>query len=142
MAACGCVLFVAACATNSEAPEPITDSASIDLDCLLPSNCVNSLSGGSLPPLTYAGDLVSGLAQLRATLRTFPEAVVVRAGPMAIEAIFTTPIGFRDRVHFKIDAAEHRIDYSSRSTFGLFDFGKNRSRMQEFAKRFDRQNAT
>ncbi|MEP7140376.1 MAG: DUF1499 domain-containing protein, partial [Caldimonas sp.] len=54
----------------------------------------------------------------------------------SLEAVFTTPIGFRDLVDFRIDAAAHRIDYRSRSSFGLFDFGKNRSRMTAFAARF------
>ncbi|MEP6509444.1 MAG: DUF1499 domain-containing protein [Gemmatimonadales bacterium] len=35
-----------------------------------------------------------------------------------------------------MDATQHRIDYRSRSRIGLFDFGKNSSRMREFAERF------
>jgi uncharacterized protein (DUF1499 family) len=43
--------------------------------------------------------------------------------------IFTTPAGFRDRVGFAVDPPAQRIDFRSRSTFGLVDFGNNRSRM-------------
>jgi len=75
---------------------------------------------------------------LQTTLATFPEAQVVRSEPLALEVIFTTPIGFRDQVDFRIDAQAQRIDFRSRSLFGLFDWGKNRSRMQEFATRFER----
>jgi len=39
-------------------------------------------------------------------------------------------------VDFQIDPAAERIDFRSRSLLGLFDFGKNRSRMQDFALRF------
>jgi len=39
-------------------------------------------------------------------------------------------------VDFQIDPAAERIDFRSRSLLGLFDFAKNRSRMQDFALRF------
>ena len=40
---------------------------------------------------------------------------------------------------FRIDPDAQRIDFRSRSLFGLFDWGKNRSRMQEFKTRFEQQ---
>ncbi len=79
------------------------------------------------------------MAVLQATLKTFPEATIVRAGPLSLEVVFTTPVGFKDQVDFQIDAQALRVDFRSRSLLGLFDFGKNRSRMQEFAARFDKQ---
>lgn len=48
-----------------------------------------------------------------------------------------TPAGFRDQVDFRIDPQAQRIDFRSRSLFGLFDWAKNRSRMQEFKRRFE-----
>ena len=75
---------------------------------------------------------------LRATLGEFPEAKIVSSDGMTLEAVFTTTLGFRDLVDFRIDAATQRIDYRSRSSFGLFDFGKNRSRMAAFSARFER----
>ena len=88
--------------------------------------------------MRYKGTPVQALAMLQTTLATFPEAQVVRSKALALEVIFTTPIGFRDQVDFRIDAQAQRIDFRSRSLFGLFDWGKNRSRMQEFATRFER----
>ncbi len=99
---------------------------------------MNSLGTGGLVPLRYKGTPVQALAVLQTTLATFPEAQIVRSEPLALEVIFTTPIGFRDQVDFRIDAQAQRIDFRSRSLFGLFDWGKNRSRMQEFATRFER----
>ncbi len=75
---------------------------------------------------------------LRATLAEFPEAQIVSADGLSLQAVFTTPMGFRDLVDFRIDAQAQRIDYRSRSSFGLFDFGKNRSRMTAFSARFER----
>lgn len=65
-----------------------------------------------------------------------PEAKIFHSDVLTTQAIFTTPAGFRDQVDFQIDPASQRIDFRSRSLFGLFDLGKNRSRMEEFSKRF------
>lgn len=111
------------------------------LACTLPSNCANSLGGGALAPLRYTGTAAQGMALLKATLATFTEAKVVASDATALEAVFTTPVGFKDQVEFKLDAQAQQIDYRSRSNLGLFDFGKNRSRMLEFAARFDKQRA-
>ncbi len=134
-------LLLNACATQAQPPRA-TDASEKNrqaLACILPSNCVNSLGTGSLVPLRYAGTPAQALARLQATLATFSETEVVRSEPLALEVIFTTPIGFRDQVNFTIDAQQRRIDFRSRSLFGLFDWGKNRSRMQEFSARFERQ---
>lgn len=134
-------ILLGACAatapTSRSAGAP--DPGSRDLACLLPSNCVSSQSTSDLVPLSYTGTPAQAMALLQSTLATFSEAKVVRVEPLALESIFTTPIGFRDRVEFRIDAPAQRIDFRSRSLFGLFDFGKNRSRMQEFVTRFEQQ---
>jgi uncharacterized protein (DUF1499 family) len=126
-------------------PAPLagsTDEANANraaLACTLPSNCANSLGGGALGPLRYTGTAEQGMALLVATLATFTEAKVATSDATALEAVFTTPVGFRDQVEFKLDAQAQQIDYRSRSNLGLFDFGKNRARMLEFAARFARQ---
>ena len=60
----------------------------------------------------------------------------MRAEGLTLSAVFNTPAGFQDQVDFQIDPVQQRIDYRSRSILGLYDFGKNRSRMQQFAERF------
>lgn len=134
-------ILLGACAATAPTPDatggPGADNP--DLACRLPSNCVSSRGNGSLAPLPYAGTPVQAMAMLQATLKTFPEATVVRSEPLTMEVIFTTPIGFRDQVDFRIDPQAQRIEFRSRSLFGLFDWGKNRSRMQEFKSRFERQ---
>ena len=134
-------ILLGACASTAPTSESVgaSDSGKQELACLLPSNCVNSRGTGDLVPLRYTGTPGQALETLRATSATFPEATAVRAEPLALEFIFTTPVGFRDQVDFRIDVQAQRIDFRSRSLFGLFDFGKNRSRMQEFATRFEQQ---
>jgi uncharacterized protein (DUF1499 family) len=90
--------------------------------------------------MRYQGAPLQALAVLRATLAEFPEAQIVSADGLSLQAVFTTSLGFRDLADFRIDAQAQRIDYGSRSSIGLFDFGKNRSRMTAFSKRFE-QNA-
>lgn len=128
----GAMLLLSACAsTPTDASKAPAQQA---LACSLPSNCVSSVNG--VPPLGFDGTAEQAMERLRATLASFPEARIVRAEGLVLEAVFTTPAGFKDEVVFRVDPALKRVDYRSRSTFGLYDFGKNRSRMQAFAERF------
>jgi uncharacterized protein (DUF1499 family) len=106
------------------------------LSCLHPGNCVNSFSSFGLDALPFEGNGEQAMALLRATLATFPEATIVSSAPLYLEVIFTTTIGFRDQVEFRIDELSQRIDFRSRSKIGLYDFNKNRSRMQSFTASF------
>lgn len=132
-------IVLGGCATADQTRAPENAKEAAELACLLPSNCVSSLGSIGLPPLRYTGSGAQGMAALQATLATFPEAKVIRRSDATVEAIFTTPAGFTDEVAFRIDPSAQRIDFRSRSGFGLFDFGKNRSRMQDFATRFAAQ---
>ena len=125
-------LLLGACTT----PDPVAANNRSTLACALPSNCVDSLGTGGLAALRYGGTPDQALARLEATLKTFAEAQVTRRDALALQVIFTTPLGFRDELDFEIDVAARHIDFRSRSLLGLFDFGKNRSRMQEITLRF------
>ena len=108
------------------------------LPCESPSNCVNSASEG-LSPLVYAGDAALGLALLKATLVHFPEATPTTSGPLRLELIFRTMLGFKDEVVFVLDPAGQKIQFRSRSLLGRYDFGKNRSRMEAVVAQFQAQ---
>jgi uncharacterized protein (DUF1499 family) len=106
---------------------------------MLPSNCVNSSETGGFAPLPYPGTPSQAMGLLQATVKHFPEATVIHSDALTMQVIFTTPMGFRDQVDFRINPQNQRIDFRSRSLFGLFDWGKNRSRMQAFTMRFEQQ---
>ena len=108
------------------------------LPCDSSGNCVNSASEG-LSPLVYAGDAARGLALLKATLAHFPEATLTTSGPLRLELIFRTMLGFKDEVGFVLDPAGQKIQFRSRSLLGRYDFGKNRSRMEAVAAQFQAQ---
>ena len=122
---------LAGCALPADPGAPTATA----LACTLPSNCVSTLDGGA-PPLRFDGDATLALARLNRTLSSYTNARIVRSDALAVDTIFTTAIGFEDEVAFRIDVPQQRIDFRSRSRIGLFDFGKNRSRMREFAERF------
>jgi hypothetical protein len=100
---------------------------------------VTSAGGGGFAALTYQGTPLQAMALLQATLKHFPEATVIHSDALTLQVIFTTPVGFRDQVDFRINSQDQRIDFRSRSLFGLFDWGKNRSRMQSFTMRFEQE---
>jgi uncharacterized protein (DUF1499 family) len=108
-----------------------------ELACPSTPNCVNSLGRGDLAPLTFQGPPAQGMAQLKATLATFEEARLVRSDAASLSAIFTTFLGFRDEVEFRLDSTASTIHYRSRSLVGTYDFGKNRARVQEIKARFE-----
>lgn len=126
---------MSAALTGCALPVDPNAPTSTALACALPSNCVSTLDGGAVP-LSFNGGAAQALARLQRTLAGYPNARIVRSDATAVDTIFTTTVGFEDEVAFRIDAAQHLIDYRSRSRIGLFDLGKNSSRMREFAERF------
>ena len=128
---------VAAYAAPPPAPQAnAADEHRAALACKVTSNCVNSLGTSELGPLHFTGTPKDAMQALHATLAQFPQANIIKADEWSIEAVFTTFLGFRDVVDFRIDANTQRIDYRSRSLVGKYDFGKNHSRMAAFATQF------
>jgi uncharacterized protein (DUF1499 family) len=138
-AAIAAAIVLSACASQAPNSSSVAAANAPELACPLPSNCVNSTGTGGFAPLPYRGTPAQAMALLQATLKDFPEATVVQSDALTMQAIFTTPVGFRDQVDFRINPKDQRIDFRSRSLFGLFDWGKNRSRMQDFTARFAQQ---
>jgi uncharacterized protein (DUF1499 family) len=132
---CGLASMLCACAATPQAPE----ASKSGLTCSLPSNCVSSIGNGGMQTLRFVGNPAQAMAALQATLKSFPEASVVRTDTLSLEVIFTTALGFKDQVDFQIDAQAQQVDFRSRSLLGLYDFGKNRARMQEFTACFAKQ---
>ena len=130
--------LLAAAGTALTLPAQAAENTPIDprLSCTLPTNCVNSRTSSGLAPLRSGGTGAQALARLQSILASFPEATVQQVDESTITAVFTTPAGFRDDVIFLLDPQQQQIDFRSHSGFGLYDFGKNRSRMEEFTARF------
>lgn len=102
---------------------------------------MNSVSDSALSPLTYQGTATQGMARLLRTFSGMPEVSITERNARFVTTIFTTTLGFRDEVVFVVAAEGGTIDYRSRSLLGLYDFGKNRSRMLDFIRRFQEHSA-
>ena len=107
--------------------------------CVRATNCVDSRGTGGLEPLRYSGPASQGRSLLLQTLAGYIEAIVEPGEGSPVRVVFTTTLGFKDDVEFWIDARGGSIDFRSRSRVGLYDLGKNRSRMTEFSARFNQQ---
>lgn len=144
IALCALGLLLAGCATSSaqaaSAQEsPAATASRVALACAVPSHCVNSFDTKGLGPLRFEGKPEQAAAALRATLAEFPRTKIMNTDALSMEVEFTTFVGFKDLVDFRIDPDAYRIDYRSRSLVGKYDFGKNRSRMTEFSTRFEQK---
>lgn len=125
-------------AATQSAPAP-TDAAPGFVPCVRSGNCVDSRGTGGLEPLSYSGPASQGQSLLLQTLAGLPEASVEPGQGSPVRAVFTTTLGFKDDVEFWIDPRGGSIDFRSRSRIGLYDLGKNRSRMTDFSARFNQQ---
>jgi uncharacterized protein (DUF1499 family) len=128
------LLSIVACTTPTRATNPKMLES---LGCNFPTNCVNSLGSFALQPLRFSGNQAQGMAKLKSVLGTFTEAKIISANDTNIEMEFTTSIGFKDTVSFVLDPSAQLIHFRSWSNIGLFDFGKNSSRMTELTQRFN-----
>jgi uncharacterized protein (DUF1499 family) len=135
--------LLAAGTAAAQAPAQIapasTDPAPGFVPCVRSSNCVDSRVTGGLEPLRYSGPASQGHNLLLQTLATLPEASVEAGQGSPVRAVFTTTLGFKDDVEFWVDPRGGSIDFRSRSRIGLYDLGKNRSRMSDFSARFNQQ---
>lgn len=134
--AAGAALLTGCAVAQAPGADPAAVNALARLECPVTPNCVSSVAAGGLPPMPYQGTAEQGMAQLRTTLAAFDEARIESADALTLSAVFTTPIGFRDEVLFVVDPAGQQVHFRSRSLLGLYDFGKNRSRMRSVAERF------
>lgn len=124
-------------AASSAAPSSPAPRNADTLPCTHPGNCVSSVGQWAVPPLEHFGTAQQARDALMRTLAAFPEARIVREGPLYVETVFTTTLGFRDDVEFVIDPQGQRIDFRSRSQIGLWDIGMNRRRMGAVRARFE-----
>ena len=128
----------------SESPPQASGARALEptgavLPCVSTSNCVSSQGPNALPPLPHEGSAEQARSRLLGLLRTMQDVQVTGQTELEVRTIFTTLLGFQDEVVFWIHPQGQQIDFRSRSLKGLYDFGKNRSRMEDFAKRFAAQ---
>jgi uncharacterized protein (DUF1499 family) len=91
----------------------------------------------AMAPLRYDGAQADAQRRLLDVLHDMPGATVVAEdGPYLHAEFRSRGFGFVDDVEFLFDDAAKRIDFRSASRVGHSDFGANRARMTEIARRF------
>ena len=128
--------LLSACSAQGDLSTP---GGTNDLGCASTSNCVNSFPGSDLAAIGFVGPADKAMYTVLSVLAAYPQAQVTFKDALHVEAVFTTTLGFKDDVSFRIDPSGQRIDFRSRSRLGKYDFGKNRSRMKELAALFSQQ---
>ncbi len=103
-------------------------------------NCVSSQAQDSahhIKPFTYTATKREAKKTILAILHSTPETRIVVEEENFIHAeISSSLFGFIDDIQFFLDEKEKTIHIHSSSRSGYWDFGKNRSRLEEIRSRF------
>jgi uncharacterized protein (DUF1499 family) len=116
------------------APEPLLPP------CPSSPNCVSSLASDNhfIPPLKITGGASAAFTRLRDLLKKRHDATVVAADEARLQVEFRTFTGFVDEATFVLDGAGGVIHVRSAARSGWWDLGKNRRRIEEIRKEFEK----
>jgi uncharacterized protein (DUF1499 family) len=116
------------------APGPLLPS------CPSSPNCVSSLASDNhfIPPMKITGGAQAAFVRLRDLLKKRADATVVAADEAKLQVEFRTFIGFIDDATFMLDIPSGVIQIRSGARSGWWDLGKNRRRIEEIRKEFEK----
>lgn len=108
--------------------------------CPAKPNCVSSQATDShhIEPLKVTGDPSLAFERLWKVLAERTDTRLVSNDATTIRVEFRTLLGFVDDGLFVLDSAEGLIHARSAARLGYWDLGKNRSRMEEIRRAFER----
>jgi uncharacterized protein (DUF1499 family) len=93
-----------------------------------------------IEPLQYEDNRAEAKERLLGVLRSLKRVKIVVVEPSYIHAEFTSALfGFVDDVEFLFASAKPVIHLRSASRVGYYDFGANRSRVEQFRAEWTRQ---
>lgn len=104
--------------------------------CPSSPNCVTSQDGNdqhSIAPLTFNGDPALAMRELRAHLAARGDTTIIIEEPNYLRVEFRTTF-FVDDGEFLLNEEGRRIEMRSASRVGYSDLGKNRSRLEEIRR--------
>ncbi|WP_107666721.1 DUF1499 domain-containing protein [Cyanothece sp. BG0011] len=108
--------------------------------CPSTPNCVNSQSTDaehSIKPLTYKGNSIEAIAQLKDILNQQERTEIISGTDNYLYAQFTSHwMGFVDDVEFFVNENQGVIDVRSASRLGESDLGVNRERIETIRQEF------
>lgn len=111
--------------------------------CPATPNCVSSQATDDhyIEPFKVAGGAGNALGKLRKLLGQRSDATVISGDDTTIRVEFRTFLGFVDDALFVLDGAGGVIHVRSAARLGYWDLGKNRNRMEEIRREFEKGHA-
>ena len=110
------------------------------LACPNSPNCVSSRDTDAehkIAPLTYTGDPVKAMADLKAVISSMPRTKIVTTEGNYLYAEFTSALmGYVDDVEFYLNVDKGIIEVRSASRLGESDLGVNRDRVEAIRAQF------
>lgn len=108
--------------------------------CPAKPNCVSSQATDShyIAPFKMASDGAPAFVKLRELLAQRSDTKIIAADDTVIRVEFRTFLGFVDDGLFVLDPANGQILVRSAARLGYWDLGKNRSRMEEIRRSFEK----
>lgn len=104
-------------------------------ECSPRPNCVSSLATDEthrVPPIRFTGPVEAAQERLRRIVKLMPRSVIIKDEPGYLAVIFRSKVfGFVDEAEFSFDEKGGAINFRSGARSGYFDFGVNRSRLEE-----------
>jgi uncharacterized protein (DUF1499 family) len=108
--------------------------------CSARPNCISSTATDvdhRIPPIRFTGPVNAAQELLRRVIQSMPRSEIVKDEPGQLAVIFRSKVfGFVDEAKYVFDEERGVIDFRSRARSGYYDFGVNRSRMEEIRKSF------
>ena len=123
-----------------ERPSNLGERGGLLTACPSSPNCVASQAadeGHRIGPLTFSGDQDAAFARLKTVLTQRPDVTIVEERPGYLRVELRTLL-FTDDGEFLLDRTGSVIQVRSASRLGYSDLGKNRSRMEEIRRQFEK----
>jgi uncharacterized protein (DUF1499 family) len=136
------VSFILASTVPSLASETVKEPVPVKTlaVCSALPNCVSSLATNRahrLPPFRFTGPVEAAQERLIRVIRQIPRSEIVKEEPGYLVVIFRSKIlGLVDEAEFAFDEKEGDINIHSEARIGFYDFGANRSRLEEIRESF------
>ena len=103
-------------------------------------NCVSSLATDKshrMPPIGFSGPVEAAQERLIGVIRLIPRSEIVKDEPGYLTVTFRSKhFGFVDEAEFAFDEKSGEINFRSGARTGYYDFGVNRSRLEEIRESF------
>ena len=108
--------------------------------CSSHPNCVSSLGTDKahrVPPFRFTGPVEAAHERLLRIIRQMPRTEIVKDEPGYLAVFFSSKVfGFVDEAEFAFDEKNGEINFYSGARNGYYDFGVNRSRLEEIRRSF------